>query len=65
MRGKATAGDDSDEEITSTTGKSSRTGNKLELLSIAEIKDVLAEDETLQEDDLGELIAEIANHLYP
>lgn len=64
MRGKTTAGDDSDEEITSATGKTSKSSNKLEFLSIAEIKDVLAEDETLQEEDLGELIAEIANHLY-
>jgi hypothetical protein len=65
LRGKATAGDDSDEEINSATGKTSRSSNKLELLSIAEIRDVLAEDETLQEEDFGELIADIANHLYP
>ncbi|PNF42126.1 hypothetical protein B7P43_G10272 [Cryptotermes secundus] len=65
LRGKATAGDDSDEETTSATGKTSGSSHKLEMLSIAEIKEVLAEDETLQEEDLGELIAEIANHLYP
>jgi hypothetical protein len=39
--------------------------NKLELLSIAEIKDVLATDESLQEEESDELIAEIANHLLP
>jgi hypothetical protein len=61
-----TAGDDSDEEHTPESGKMSRSSaHKLELLSIAEIKDVLATDESLQEEDLGELIAEIANHLHP
>jgi hypothetical protein len=38
----------------------------LELLSIAEIKEMLTADESLQEeDDLAELIVEIANHLHP
>jgi hypothetical protein len=65
LRGKATAGDESEEETTSAAGKTAKCSAKLELLSIAEIKDVLAEDETLQEEDHIELIAEIANHLYP
>jgi hypothetical protein len=65
LRGKTTAGDNSDEEIISASGKTTKSSNKLELLSIAEIKDVLAEDETLQEDDFEELISEIAHHLYP
>ena len=39
--------------------------NKLELLSIAEIKDVLATDESLQEEDSDQLVAEIANHFLP
>jgi hypothetical protein len=60
------AGDDLDEETTPEIGKMSKgSANKLEILSVAEIKDVLATDESLQEENLGELIAEIANHLYP
>lgn len=67
MRGKAAAGDDSDEE-TASSGKTSKSSvNKLELLSFAEIKGVLTADELLQEegDDLAELIVEIANHIHP
>lgn len=61
-----TAGDNSDEETTPDSGKLLKSSaNKLELLRIAEIKDVLSVDESLQEEDLGELIAEIANHLHP
>jgi hypothetical protein len=65
LRGKATAGDECEEETTSATGKAAKSSTKLELLSIAEIKDVLAEVERLQEENHAELIAEIANHLYP
>jgi len=66
MRGKATAADDSDEETTTESRKMAKSSaNKLELLSIAEIKDVLATDESLQEEDSDKLIAEIADHLLP
>jgi hypothetical protein len=40
--------------------------NKLELLSITEIKQVLTANESLQEeDDLAELLTEIADYLHP
>jgi superoxide dismutase len=66
LRGKATAADDSDEETTPESRKMAKSpANKLELLSIAEIKDVLATDESLQEEDSDQLIAKIANHLLP
>ncbi|XP_069679850.1 E3 UFM1-protein ligase 1 homolog [Periplaneta americana] len=65
QRGKVTAGD-SDEEVTSSGGKASKSGvNKLEMLNIEDIKEVLITDEFLQEDDFSELITEIANYLHP
>ncbi|PSN54204.1 E3 UFM1-protein ligase 1 [Blattella germanica] len=65
QRGKAAAGD-SDEDVPSGGGKSSKTATaKLEVLSIDEIKEILCTNEQLQEEDFGELITEIANHLYP
>jgi hypothetical protein len=66
LRGKATAGDDSDETVSSSGKATKSSGNKLEVLSIAEIKEVLMTDESLQEeDDVAELIVEIAYHLHP
>lgn len=65
QRGKTTAGD-SDEDVPSGGSKATKNAaNKLEILRIEEIKNILSANKQLQEEDLDELIPEVANYLYP
>ncbi|KAJ9587791.1 hypothetical protein L9F63_018774 [Diploptera punctata] len=65
QRGKTTAGD-SDEDVPSGGGKTAKSAaNKLEVIQIEEIKDMLSVNKQFQDEDLIELIPEVANYLYP
>nr|CAD7198047.1 unnamed protein product [Timema douglasi] len=67
-RGKTAAEDSDDEDAPPNKGRGSKGlvgGGKLELVTVSDIREVLRQVESLRDEELEELVDEIAAHLHP
>ncbi|XP_063234235.1 LOW QUALITY PROTEIN: E3 UFM1-protein ligase 1 homolog [Bacillus rossius redtenbacheri] len=65
QRGKAAADDSDDDEIVSKTKGPKSSASKLEFVAVGDMEEILSQEESFKNEDMDELIQEIAVFLHP